>query len=1247
MKYSYGRVMLLSLLLFTFLASVGFAQPAPVTNLDTGETFRTIQAAIDDSDTDAGDTIEVNSSTYDSSKEPGGHSRDDDEGQALIVINKSLTIRSTNGPNSTVIDGRGNMVTIGIEADGVHFTGFTVTGAEIPSGRSYSVGIDGSGNANTVIANNIIVDNQQSGIDVSNAIGCVITKNVVKNMQIPPEGKFVNAIVAKKSSNIEISENLIHHIGDPDTERIGASGVFFKQTKDSLIKNNEIYSIGDNALILVGQSSRNRITGNTVYDTYFRGLLLFGESNNNKVIGNEFSNSRHFGVGIEKASVNNTVSKNIVSGNQIAGIDVLASKENYIFNNSIKKNGESGIRVRGSSSTIVKNNTITDNGELGIDVFALFNDTGEITHHARNIRIVDNEISGTVTNKMEWAGYAIHIATGAKDNTVLKNRITDNRKGIDLYATTGNTIKENIIQNNKLVGIKIGGSSNNTISQNDIKKNGDFGVDIIPGWNEKHTKMLHDSKNNEIIDNEITEISPVTANWKGVGVNIRDRAELNKIKNNSISNSNIGIQIWNSTKNRAIDNEIRSNKWDGIVLGGNSDGNSIVKNEISGTYKELDNGNILGVGILCQSLDITAPDPTNDNNLFLNNNVHDNAFGVLVGESNNATVKNNTIENNSTGKFSLYSGLVSTDTKTWELITEFSGGGGIHVIGPNNEITANTVTGNGFGVEIQGGNSPIQAEGNVVKNNTVKNNNSGDTTLILKKWENTTQSSDLTRKRKNTPYPQINISSEFAQPKASEETKTIKLANPGSFGLLLVKASNTVVTGNDFKENGGNGIVLRGYSFPEYHLNGESSENHVEYNEAIGHEEGIDIGRYARNNYFVHNGIEDNEVGVRARASSGNRVKKNSIVGNASYGLKNENQNSLSATENWWGDRSGPHHPQKNPEGEGDTISNYVKFDPWLKEKPEIAPQHPQPQIATFNRGTWWVDANGNGKWDGPNIDIKIKGFGSANNQVAIADLDNDGVGELATFRAGTWWVDKNNNFKWDGPKVDKRIPGFGTAGNKVAAADFDNDGKAEIATFNRGTWWIDLNNTGTWDGEPTDKKVQGYGNANNQVAAADFDGDGQGEIATFSAGTWWIDMNNNDKWDGPDTDRKVKGYGNAGNIVAAGNLPTPSSSTSIKTTGALGLTSTLAYPNPVTSPNRVTFKARGKNIDSTKLTVFTASGSRVYDTNYLPKKSHSWNLTTKKGEPVPNGIYLYQLKARGAGGKVTASLFRKLLVLG
>ncbi|NJO05957.1 MAG: right-handed parallel beta-helix repeat-containing protein [Chloroflexaceae bacterium] len=41
---------------------------------------------------------------------------------------------------------------------------------------------------------------------------------------------------------------------------------------------------------------------------------------------------------------------------------------------------------------------------------------------------------------------------------------------------------------------------------------------------------------------------------------------------------------------------------------------------------------------------------------------------------------------------------------------------------------------------------------------------------------------------------------------------------------------------------------------------------------------------------------------------------------------------------NWWGDDSGPYHPELNPEGRGDAAGVNIDFEPWLRDPPPCAP---------------------------------------------------------------------------------------------------------------------------------------------------------------------------------------------------------------------------------------------------------------------------------------------------------------------
>lgn len=54
----------------------------------------------------------------------------------------------------------------------------------------------------------------------------------------------------------------------------------------------------------------------------------------------------------------------------------------------------------------------------------------------------------------------------------------------------------------------------------------------------------------------------------------------------------------------------------------------------------------------------------------------------------------------------------------------------------------------------------------------------------------------------------------------------------------------------------------------------------------------------------------------------------NLISGNSSHGVSSTAA-TVDATDNWWGDASGPYHATGNPSGTGNAVSDNVDFDPW------------------------------------------------------------------------------------------------------------------------------------------------------------------------------------------------------------------------------------------------------------------------------------------------------------------------------
>ncbi len=78
-------------------------------------------------------------------------------------------------------------------------------------------------------------------------------------------------------------------------------------------------------------------------------------------------------------------------------------------------------------------------------------------------------------------------------------------------------------------------------------------------------------------------------------------------------------------------------------------------------------------------------------------------------------------------------------------------------------------------------------------------------------------------------------------------------------------------------------------------------------------------------------------------------------------GLYNaDNTNTIDATSNWWGDSSGPYHPQQNAGGLGNSVNAYVNIIPFLTEPDTAAPPIPVQNLQVFDLGEDFISLS----WD-------------------------------------------------------------------------------------------------------------------------------------------------------------------------------------------------------------------------------------------------------------------------------------------
>jgi len=77
--------------------------------------------------------------------------------------------------------------------------------------------------------------------------------------------------------------------------------------------------------------------------------------------------------------------------------------------------------------------------------------------------------------------------------------------------------------------------------------------------------------------------------------------------------------------------------------------------------------------------------------------------------------------------------------------------------------------------------------------------------------------------------------------------------------------------------------------------------------------------------------ISDNNFGIYVDDDGNLTANFNKIVGNDIFGVYKNNTPSVDAKNNWWGDTTGPYY-STNPNGQGDTVSDNVDFDPWCSD---------------------------------------------------------------------------------------------------------------------------------------------------------------------------------------------------------------------------------------------------------------------------------------------------------------------------
>ena len=317
-----------------FLCTVS---PASADTISVPANYPTIQQAIDNAN--VSDTIEVSSGTYNEN----------------IVVNKRLTLSGTGTP---VIDGqlKFDINTVTLAANGINFTGITVTG-----GGSSAAGIEITAN-DVEVRDCYVHDNEENGIELSSVTGTVIQDNNISNN---PDGTGIFLNTANENF---ILNNTLKNNND--------YGLQLHASSSNIIEKNNVQTSGLNGMHIEEASNLNVFSENTIEGSVDgAGIwLTYSDSNvfQENVVKNNGPSYNEYGGIIVITVTNTTFENNNVSRNNAYGIGCWDCENSKFLNNTISNNPtlpgfkESGLYLDSSGGNTITNNTISDNGYRGL-----------------------------------------------------------------------------------------------------------------------------------------------------------------------------------------------------------------------------------------------------------------------------------------------------------------------------------------------------------------------------------------------------------------------------------------------------------------------------------------------------------------------------------------------------------------------------------------------------------------------------------------------------------------------------------------------------------------------------------------------------------------------------------------------------------------------------------------------------------------------------------------------------------------
>jgi len=201
--------------------------------------------------------------------------------------------------------------------------------------------------------------------------------------------------------------------------------------------------------------------------------------------------------------------------------------------------------------------------------------------------------------------------------------------------------------------------------------------------------------------------------------------------------------------------------------------------------------------------------------------------------------------------------------------------------------------------------------------------------------------------------------------------------------------------------------------------------------------------------------------------------------------------------------------------------------------------------VGVYRAGTvppiWIEDANGNLIFDGTGAGLDTvtaftpPGGSLPGDQPVTGDWSGTGTTKIGIYRPnGTFFLDFNGNGVWDGPLIDREYFFGGLAGDIGVVGDWSGTGTTKIGIYRGGAWLLNFSGSGNG----ADFVQVNYGGLPGDVpVVGDWNGSGTSKVGFVRAGFLWVtDNNGNGSFDAGDA------------VFAFGGLPGPCGLTSCTT---------------------------------------------------------------------------------------------------